>query len=595
MVFGPATVMVALRLITRKWITHNFGWDDVTILLAQIINSCGMGFVMAEVFYGLGRHLHYLSPYQYNHYLRYDYLDWIQVFVTLAISKISICLFLMRLSKFDRLRRFLHVLIAFLILTHVPLTLLMIFQCRPVQKYWNQGLQGHCFPKTTVEKIIIAQGVISIVTDFIGATFPIFLLWNVDIKLRSKVALCLLMGLGIVTAAACIVRTALSWEIKSNDLTWVGVGNSLARIFEINLGMIAACIPLMKPLVRFLRTYFYGPPSSSRLSSDENLSKHTRWYTRMWRQRGFQNSSHGANEPDDFAAYVKYTRDQHRRKRLPGTGGAVRAGSEPMENVARVRNEPVLSSVPSVASLHLPLHGVPTREEGEKGEKTLRYSTADPIQELKGILETGRLSRNLEEEIRRSESMDESMRQISRYSSQRRPMEGNIGRVAPPGPNPPKRTSSRHIVQEMRRSRSSGKWDEEMGRRPRRSSRHMDDELKHASREWEETMRRSRRSSRHLTPAETRRASTIRRASARKGTNNEHDSGGDGGEDDDDDGRTRRKRRPDDEEMAAAHHHHHRRPLSWLADADPHRRRSWRYNSTTTNDVVGEDEIGTAR
>ena len=113
---------------------------------------------MAEVFYGLGRHLHYLSPYQYNHYLRYDYLDWIQVFVTLAISKISICLFLMRLSKFDRLRTFLQVLIAFLILTHVPLTLLMIFQCRPVQKYWDQEMEGKCFPKTTVEKIIIAQG-----------------------------------------------------------------------------------------------------------------------------------------------------------------------------------------------------------------------------------------------------------------------------------------------------------------------------------------------------------------------------------------------------------------------------------------------------
>lgn len=109
----------------------------------------------------------------------------------------------------------------------------------------------------------------------------------------------------------------------------------------------------------------------------------------------------------------------------------------------------------------------------------------------------------------------------------------------------------------------------------------MDDELKHASREWEETMRRSRRSSRHLTPAETRRAS--RRASARR-AGDEHESG-DG---EDEDGRTRRKKRLDDEEMAAAH----RRPMSWLADADPSRRRSWRYN---TNDEVGEDEIGRAR
>ena len=113
---------------------------------------------MTEVFYGLGRHLHYLSPYQYSHYLKYDYLDWIQVFVTLGLSKISICLFLLRLSKFDRLRRSLQGLIVIIVLTHVPLTLLMIFQCNPVQKYWNTTLPGSCFSKSTVERIIIAQG-----------------------------------------------------------------------------------------------------------------------------------------------------------------------------------------------------------------------------------------------------------------------------------------------------------------------------------------------------------------------------------------------------------------------------------------------------
>ena len=184
-----------------------------------------MGFVMTEVFYGLGRHLHYLTPYQYNHYLRYDFLDWIQVFVTLAISKISICLFLLRLSKFDKLRRFLQVLIAFLVITHVPLTLLLIFQCHPVRKYWYKTIPGKCFPKKVVEKIIIAQGgtyisivrarialisvVISVITDFIGATFPIVLLWNVDIKLRSKVALWILMGLGVMFVHPVISKELL--------------------------------------------------------------------------------------------------------------------------------------------------------------------------------------------------------------------------------------------------------------------------------------------------------------------------------------------------------------------------------------------------
>ena len=36
MVFGPATILVCLRLGTRTWITRNLGWDDFTILLAHV-------------------------------------------------------------------------------------------------------------------------------------------------------------------------------------------------------------------------------------------------------------------------------------------------------------------------------------------------------------------------------------------------------------------------------------------------------------------------------------------------------------------------------------------------------------------------------
>ena len=39
------------------------------------------------------------------------------------------------------------------------------------------------------------------------------------------------MGLGVITGTVCIVRTSYSWEILSNDLTWVGVGNALTRMY----------------------------------------------------------------------------------------------------------------------------------------------------------------------------------------------------------------------------------------------------------------------------------------------------------------------------------------------------------------------------
>lgn len=110
------------------------------------------------VFYGLGRHKYYLTNYDYKEFLRYDYLDWIQALITLAISKISICLLLLRLSKFSKLKSVLYTLIAFLVLTHLPLLIMLIFQCNPVDKEWDTVLTGSCFTKETIWKILVAQG-----------------------------------------------------------------------------------------------------------------------------------------------------------------------------------------------------------------------------------------------------------------------------------------------------------------------------------------------------------------------------------------------------------------------------------------------------
>ena len=120
---------------------------------------------MAEVFYGLGRHKHFLSTYQQSRFRKFDFLDWIQVFVTLALMKISILLFLLRLSKFAHLRRFLIFLVVFIILTHLPLTVLMITNCQPVYKFWLEEVSGTCWPKATREKIVIVQGGMCVVRE----------------------------------------------------------------------------------------------------------------------------------------------------------------------------------------------------------------------------------------------------------------------------------------------------------------------------------------------------------------------------------------------------------------------------------------------
>ena len=162
----------------------------------------------------------------------------------------------------------------------------------------------------------------------------------------------------------------------------------------------------MKPLWRSIRDRIWTQKSTERLDSNEDLSKHDHWYSRWLQTCGKRDlsSSHGANEPVDFDSYVRYTRGWHRRRRPPNA--AVQEIRHPVPNAVveekrftLTENKPVLSRVPSVQSLRLPLHGV--RKEDN------RYSTVDPIQELRGILETKELDR-MSDPVRNSHSIRES-------------------------------------------------------------------------------------------------------------------------------------------------------------------------------------------
>ena len=98
------------------------------------------------------------------------------------------------------------------------------------------------------EGIILAQAIISVISDFSFAAFPILYLWRVQIDLKTKIGLWVLMGLGFITGACCLVRTVLNNQSVPLDGTYDGIINWLWRLFEVQIGIIAACIPTLRPL-----------------------------------------------------------------------------------------------------------------------------------------------------------------------------------------------------------------------------------------------------------------------------------------------------------------------------------------------------------
>lgn len=206
-----ASVVVALRMITRIWIVRNVGWDDYTIVCAAIGKIVGCGLLIVRVHYGFGRHKVYLIQWQVIEGSKYSYGEWIQGFQTLMLHKISICFLLLRIPIEKHFIRPVQGAIVFLIVINLVLTLLWIFQCNPIAGSWNKMTPAICFTDAQLLQIMLAQALISVISDFVLALFPIALLWKVPIQTRIKVGLCILMSLGLMSvpplsSAADLIR-----------------------------------------------------------------------------------------------------------------------------------------------------------------------------------------------------------------------------------------------------------------------------------------------------------------------------------------------------------------------------------------------------
>jgi len=112
-----------------------------------------------EIHYGFGRSMFYLNKHQLLEFGKYVYGEWIQTFATLMFTKVSICLFLLRIPVTKVLIRPLQAAIAFLVVSNVVLTLMWIFQCTPVDAAWNSEIQStsRCFSRGELQRIIMAQ------------------------------------------------------------------------------------------------------------------------------------------------------------------------------------------------------------------------------------------------------------------------------------------------------------------------------------------------------------------------------------------------------------------------------------------------------
>jgi hypothetical protein len=177
-------------------------------------------------------------------------------------------------------------------LTNAEPIVVLLAQCRPIEKSWKKLDHGECWPtQVRIYSIYVQVGMIrlqlhprhianfttaySVITDFICAFLPIAVLWKVKITLKTKIGVCCLMSLGLIATAVAIVR-ASSLGTKTADLSYDYCIAAIWANTELHLGIIATNLALS----RMMWSHFFGSTlphtHTPRYGTGSHLSRNTK-------------------------------------------------------------------------------------------------------------------------------------------------------------------------------------------------------------------------------------------------------------------------------------------------------------------------------
>ncbi len=197
-------------------------------------------------------------------------------------TKTSILIFYLRLSKnTERVLRIASWAVLVLVnVAGVVLTLLNIFQCRPIQAAFdNVSGTVQCIPLLTE---FICSAPVNIVTDLAILALPLPVLTGMRLPRKQKIILVLTFALGVFVTIVDVVRiyylqqaiTDVSPGVSNNpaatfgdqpEFAWNASLSLMWSAVEVNIGVTCACIPTLKPLIiRILPAMIVDPEGTHR-------------------------------------------------------------------------------------------------------------------------------------------------------------------------------------------------------------------------------------------------------------------------------------------------------------------------------------------
>ncbi|KAL8905989.1 MAG: hypothetical protein Q9171_006453 [Xanthocarpia ochracea] len=269
-----ALLTVSIRTWTRFRILHRSGIEDFMILFAWVLSLIYGALLTASVHLGLGKHAFAIDPSKITYAIKLYTIAVPFGVVVLALPTLAIAIILNGLiapSKWQTCILYFFPVLQFVM--GIAGIVILLTQCTPTSALWSPQPGAKCRDKSiSINYLYFMSG------SFIQGhpcthDFEIIADSVYSIKAKAKIGLFLVMSATVLAAICALVRVAYITSLDDfrdytckpcrfenprskmiDSLADTTINHTMWAVMEGNVIIIAACLPGLRPFVKFGRS-----------------------------------------------------------------------------------------------------------------------------------------------------------------------------------------------------------------------------------------------------------------------------------------------------------------------------------------------------
>lgn len=250
---GLASVAVVLRFWARRIQRMSPELNDYFIVLGLL---CALGESAVNIYgccFGLARaqnHEEIMKAIIFSQ--KSQFMSIIIWAASVTFVRASIVFLYIRIFPTRLFRKFCYLVLLINSCFFVGTVLADCLICQPISYRWDQitGGKGSCGDEKSLDLFI---GIFNLFLDVMAVVLPMPILWGLNTAVGKKVMLSCMFGMGTTICALTIWRIYDTSTISASNAQEAYALIALLTSLEALLGIICACLPVLKPIFNKMR------------------------------------------------------------------------------------------------------------------------------------------------------------------------------------------------------------------------------------------------------------------------------------------------------------------------------------------------------